>query len=92
MIILRIACADLAVPVKRETDVVQLLAIACDVDNGRHLRMLSCLNGILLGRESIGIIAHRVEHVVALQTLEACIYIGCYISERVATCRPAPDG
>ena len=46
--------------------------------------MLSCLNGILLGRESVGIVAHRVEHVVALKSLEACVDVGCYVSKRVA--------
>ena len=84
MVVLRVAGAHLAVPVERESDVVQLLAVACDVGNCSDLRMLSGLDGILLGRQAIGVVAHRVEHVVALKSLEACVDVGCYVSKRVA--------
>ena len=46
--------------------------------------MLSCLYGILLGRQSVGIVAHRVQHVEALQSLVACVYVAGNISERMA--------
>ena len=84
MVIFGVACANLAVPIERETDVVQLLAVAGYVGNGGHLRVLTGLNGILLGRQSVGIVAHRIEHVVALKALEACVYVRCDVSERVA--------
>ena len=45
--------------------------------------MLACLNGILLGRKSIGIVAHRVQHVEAFQSLVACIDIAGDVSQRM---------
>ena len=46
--------------------------------------MLSCLDGILLGGQSVGIIAHGVEHVKALLTLETRIDIAGNITQRMA--------
>ena len=46
--------------------------------------MLSCLYGILLCRQSIGIIAHRMQHIEALQSFVARIDVGCYIPKRMA--------
>ena len=45
--------AHLAVPVKAETYLVQLLAIAVNVLEGGLLGVLTCLYGILLGRQTI---------------------------------------
>ena len=81
MIVFRVACAHLAIPIKRESDVVQLLAIACYIGNGSNLWVLTSLDGILFRRQSIGIVAHRIEHVVALKSFEACIDIRCDISK-----------
>ena len=84
MVILGVAGAYLAVPVEGEAYVVELLAIACYVGNGCHLGVLSCLYGILLGRESVGVVAHGVEHVVAVLTLVARVDVAGYVAQGVA--------
>ena len=45
--------------------------------------MLSCLDGILLSRQTVGVVAHRVQHVEALLTLEAGIDIAGNVAKRV---------
>ena len=45
--------------------------------------MLSGLYGILLGRQTVCIISHRVQHVEAAQTLVARIYVAGYIAQRM---------
>ena len=84
LVVLRVARADLSAPVERESYVVKLLLVAAYVVVGCLCRMLSGLYGILLGRQSVGVVAHRVEHVVALQTLVACVYVAGNIAERMA--------
>ena len=84
VVVLRVAGANLAVPVEREADVVELLTVACDVSHGGHLRVLSGLYSVLLSGQSVCIVAHRVEHVEALQTLVACVDVRCDIAERMA--------
>ena len=83
-IVTRIAGSYLATPVKRESYLVQLLTIAVDVLFCRDGWMLTCLDGILLSRQTVGIVAHGVQHVVAVQPLVACIDIRCDISQRVS--------
>ena len=46
--------------------------------------MLSCLDSILFGRQSVGIVAHGVQHVIALLTLIACIDVRCDITQWVS--------
>ena len=60
VIIFRVAGAHLAAPVERESDLVELLAVAVDVGHGCYLRVLSCLYGILLSGQTVGIVAHGV--------------------------------
>ena len=83
LVVAGIARADLAVPVERETDLVQLLAVAGDVALGGHGRMLPRLDGVLLGRKAEGVVAHRVQHVEALLPLVAGIDVRCDITQRV---------
>ena len=78
------AGADLAVPVERETDLVQLLAVAVYVLECGLFRMLACLDGILLGRQSVGVITHRIQHVVALLTLVARIDVAGDVAQWMA--------
>ena len=73
MVILRVAGANLAVPVEREANLVELLTVAVDVGNGSYLWVLTSLDSILLSRQSVGIVAHRVQHVIAIQALVASI-------------------
>ena len=79
----RVAGAHLAVPVVGEADAVQLLTVAGDVLLRRHLRVLARLDGVLLGRQAEGVVAHRVQHVEALQALVAREDIAGDIAQRV---------
>ena len=81
LVVLGITGADFAVPVKAEPDFIQLPAIACNILVGRLLRMLAGLDGILLGRQTIGIVTHRVEDIEAFQTLVARIDVAGDVSK-----------
>ena len=82
--------AHLPAPVEAETNLVQLTAIAVDVLEGGLLRMLARLDGILLGRQSVGIVAHGVEHVEALLALVTGIDIAGNIAQRMAHMQACP--
>ena len=62
---------DLAVPVVREAERLELLAVARDVAGGRHRRVLAGLHRVLLGGQAEGVPAHRVQHVEAAHALVA---------------------
>ena len=83
MVILRVAGTNLAVPVERETDFVELLTITVDVGYGSYLWVLTCLDSILLCRQSVSIVTHRVQYVESVQTLVACIDIASDITKWV---------
>ena len=83
MIIIGFAGAHLAVPIEAETYLVQLLAVSIDIRLGGDSRVLSCLNGILLCRQSVGIVAHGMQHIVSAQTFVTGKYVAGYVSERM---------
>ena len=83
MVILRVASTNLAVPVEREADFVELLTITVDVSYGSNLWVLTCLDSILLCRQSVSIVTHRVQYVESVQTLVACIDIASDITKWV---------
>ena len=87
-----VAGAHLAAPVERESYLVQLLAVALDVLFRRDGRMLSCLYGILLGRQSVGIVAHGVQHVEALLPLVAGVDVAGDVAQRMAHMQTRPAG
>ena len=83
MVILRVAGTNLAVPVEREANLVELLAVAVDVSHGSNLWVLTGLDSILLSRQSVSIVTHRVQYVKSVQTLVACIDIASDITKWV---------
>ena len=83
VVISRIAGTHFAVPVERETNLVQLLTIAGDISRSSDRRMLSRLNGILFGRQAVCIVSHRIQHIESLQTLVACINVTGNVSQRM---------
>ena len=83
MVILRVAGTNLAVPVEREANLVELLAVAVDVGYGSNLWVLTGLDSILLSRQSVSIVTHRVQYVKSVQTLVACIDIASDITKWV---------
>ena len=84
VVILGVAGAHLALPVEAEAYLVELLAVAGDVLLRGDGRVLSGLDGILFGGESVGIVAHGVEHVVALRALVARIDVRGDVAQGVA--------
>ena len=84
VVIIWITSADLSVPVETETDLVELFPIAVNVVHRRDGRMLSGLYGILLGRQSIRIVAHGVEYIVALEAFVAGKDVGSDVTQWMA--------
>ena len=70
-----VASAHFTVPIIAETYLIQLLTVAGNILVGGDFGMLSRLNGILLGRQTISIIAHGMQHIEAFQTLVTCINV-----------------
>ena len=87
-----VAGTHLAVPVVAETDFIHLFTVTVDVFLRCDSRMCTCLDGILFCRKSVGVVAHRVEHVETLQTLIASVDIRCDISQRVADMKASARG
>ena len=83
LVVAGVARAHLAVPVERETDLVQLLAVAGDVLLGRHGRVLARLDGVLLGGQAEGVVSHRVQDVEALEPLVARVDVRGDVAQRV---------
>ena len=83
MVILRVAGTNLTVPIEAEANLVELLAVAVDVSHGSNLWVLTGLDSILLCRQSVSIVAHRVQYVKSVQTLVACIDIASDITKWV---------
>ena len=83
MVILRVAGTNLAVPIEAEANLVELLAVAVDVGYGSNLWVLTSLDSILLSRQSVSIVTHRVQYVESVQTLVACIDIASDITKWV---------
>ena len=92
LVVFRIARAHFAVPVEREPDLVELLAVAGDVALGRCGGMLPRLDGILLRRQSECVVAHRVQHVESLLTLVARVDVRGDVAERMAHVQPRARG
>ena len=83
MVILRVAGTNLTVPIEAEANLVELLAVAVDVGYGSNLWVLTSLDSILLCRQSVSIVTHRVQYVESVQTLVACIDIASDITKWV---------
>ena len=71
LVVLGIAGAYLARPIVAEADLVELLAVACDILLGGYSRVLAGLDSVLLGGKTEGIVAHRVKYVESARTLIA---------------------
>ena len=78
-----VAGAHLAVPIVAETDFIHLFTVAVDVLFRGDGRMCTCLDGILLSRKSVGIVAHRMKHVETLQSFITSVDIRCDVSKRM---------
>ena len=88
VVIRRLAGAHLATPVEREANLIQLFAIAIDVVHRRHLRVLTRLDGVLLGRQTVGVVTHRVEHIEATEAFVAGVDVGGNVAQRMPNVQP----
>lgn len=69
--------------VEAQAHAVQLATHVGDVLLSSDARMLAGLDRILLGRQAEGVIAHGVQHVLALHTMVAADHIGGKVAQRV---------
>ena len=81
---LRIAGTDLAVPVIGKAYPVELAAVAVDIVGSGLLRMLTRLDGVLLGRKAESVISHRMQHIVSCKTLVTGEDVACDVSKRMS--------
>ena len=79
-----VAGAHLARPVVAESNAVELCPEVPDVILRGYGRGNAMFDGILLGRQSEGVIAHRMQHIEALQALVAAVDITGYVSQGMA--------
>ena len=84
MIIFRVTSTYFAAPVERESYFIELFTIAFDILNGGNRRVLSGLDGILFGWQTICIESHRMQHIESFQTFISGINVGCDVAEWVA--------
>ncbi len=73
-----------AAVVEAQAHAVQLAAHVGDVLLGRDARMLAGLHGVLFRRKAEGVIAHGVQHVLALHAVVTADHIGGEVAQRVA--------
>ena len=92
LVIGRVAGADFALPVEREADLVQLLAVAGDVALGGDGGVLARLDGVLLGGETERVVAHGVQDVEALEPLVARIDVRGDVPQRMPHVQACPRG
>ena len=92
MVVVGGAGAHLAVPVEGETYLVELFAVAVDILEGGLLRMLTGLYGILLCGQTVGIVAHRIEHIETLLPFIASVDVACDVSQRMAHVQAGATG
>ena len=83
LVVIGRASTHLAVPVEAEPYLVQLFSITIDVGKGGFLGVLTGLDGILLCRQTVCVIPHRIQHVETLQTLVACIDVAGDVAKRM---------
>ena len=89
-VVVGIAGAHLAVPVEAEADAVQLLPVAGGVHLGGLRRVLAGLDGVLLGGQAEGVVAHGVQHVEALVPLVARHDVAGDVAQRVPHVQAGP--
>ena len=84
LVVFWFAGAYFAVPVIAETYLVELLTVAGDVLHCSDFGVLTGLDGILFGWQSVGVVAHGMQHVKAFQTLVARIYVAGNVTKRMS--------
>ena len=83
-VVRRICGFEFTRPIQAETNIIELLAVACGIYFCRFLRVLSRLDGILFCRQSKGIIPHRMQDIKALLLLVTTVDIRGDVAQRVS--------
>ena len=81
-----------AARVMGQAQAVQLAAHVRHVRLGGGARMGAGLDGVLLGGQAEGVVAHRVQDVLAQHALMAGDHVGRDVAQRVAHVQPRPGG
>ena len=83
-VIIRLASANFPRPVEAKSDFIQLFAITLDILFGSNCRMLSGLNGVLFGRQAVGVISHGMQYVESFQAFVSGINVGSDVTQRMS--------
>ena len=83
LVIIGFGRADFSTPIKRKTNIIQLLAVTFDIIFSCNSRMCTCLNRILFSRQTKRIVAHRIQNIEAFEPLETGINIRRNVSQRM---------
>ena len=75
-----------------DAQAAQLRADRLDVGLGGDPRVLPGLDGVLLGGQAEGVVAHRVQDVVAVHAVEPAGDVGAQVAQRVADVQPGTRG
>ena len=92
LIILGLAGAYLARPIVRETNLVELRAIACYILLGGHCGVLTSLNCVLLGGQTKGIVTHWVQDIKAARAFVARVDVRSDVAQRVTDVKSRTRG
>ena len=90
--ILGICCRQLPAPVIGEAEPLHLRAKGLDVALRGDGRMHAGADGVALGRQAVGVPAHRVQDIEAAHALIAGDDVGRRVSLRVTHMQPLPGG
>ena len=82
-VILWLAGFYFAIPIERKAYFIKLFAVSGNIFIGCNSWVLTSLNSILLGRQTIRIIPHWVQYVKPLQALKTSIDVRCNIAQWV---------
>ena len=83
LVIFGVTSLHFTVPVIAETYFVKLLTVTGNVLVGSDFGMLTCLNSILFGGKTVGIITHGMQYIKSTQALVTCIDIASNITQRM---------
>ena len=92
LVVARVDRGEAAAVVVVDAQPAQLRADRRDVGLGGDPRVLPGLDGVLLGGQAEGVVAHRVQHVVAVHPAEPAGDVGAQVAQRVADVQPGARG
>ena len=92
LVVARVDRGEAAAVVVVDAQAAQLGLDGQDVGLGGDPRVLPRLDGVLLGGQAEGVVAHRVQHVVAVHPAEPAGHVRAQVAQRVADVQPGTRG